>query len=61
MMETFELSNEISFVSISDVPVKDYFDFDDNDKDLISITDMETITAQSLPPKDSQVLYIIKK
>jgi hypothetical protein len=45
MMDNFELSNEISFVSLSDVPVKEYFELYDNHKELPSITDMETITV----------------
>jgi hypothetical protein len=42
MLENFESSNEISFVSLSDVPMKDYFD---SSNDIRSINDMETITV----------------
>ena len=45
MLENFESSNEISFVSLSDVPVKDYFEAVDNYNDIGSINDIETITV----------------
>lgn len=44
MLENFESSNEISFVSLSDVPVKDFFESVHNSNHIQSINDMETIT-----------------
>jgi hypothetical protein len=44
MMDNFAKSDEISFVSFSDVPIKDYFDVTTTDFDVDTIT-ISTIKA----------------
>jgi len=59
MLENFESSNKISFVSLSDVPVKDFLN-----QFTILITFNPSMTwkqSQLQPPKGFQVVFIIEK
>jgi hypothetical protein len=49
MMDNMAKSDKISFVSLSDVPIKDYFDVDNIDCNVDTMTIPAPLGARSYP------------